>query len=92
MVEISDNEFKRLGLSFKNLFGRPLKLIDCQNLFCEVDKYSRVAHPEILSNCKKIKQKFSSQLRLPPQKYPPKWKLKIPQLNKVANTPEYRIA
>ena len=79
MVEISDNEFKRLGLSFKNLFGRPLKLIDCQNLFCEVDKYSRVAHPEILSSCKKIKQKFSPNLKLPPQKYPSKWNLQIPE-------------
>ena len=81
MVEISDNEFKRLGLSFKNLFGRPLKLIDCQNLFCEVDKYSRVAHPEISSNCKRIKQKFSPNLKLTPQQYPPKWNLKIPKLH-----------
>ena len=79
MVEISDNEFKRLGLDFKNLFGRPLKLIDCQNLFCEVDKYSRVAHPEISSSCKRIKQKFSPNLKAFSQKYPPKWKLKVPK-------------
>lgn len=85
MVEISDNEFKRLGLAFKNLFGRPLKLIDCQNLFCEVDKYSRVAHPEISSSCKRIKQKFSPNLKLPPQKYPPKWKLKIPKSHENLN-------
>ena len=85
MVEISDNEFKRLGLSFKNLFGRSLKLIDCQNLFCEVDKYSRVAHPEISSSCKRIKQKFSPNLKLPPQKYPPKWNLKIPKLHRSLN-------
>ena len=34
-------------LDFQNLWGRRLQLIDCQNLFCEVDKYSRVypAHP-----------------------------------------------
>ena len=42
-----DFEFDRLGLDFKNLWGRKLQLIDCQNLFCEVDKYARVAHPEI---------------------------------------------
>lgn len=32
-----------LGLRFRSLAGRRLKLIDCQNLFCEVDKYARVA-------------------------------------------------
>ena len=41
------NEFERLNLEFKNLWGRNLQLIDCQNIFCEVDKYSRVAHPEL---------------------------------------------
>lgn len=79
MVEISKDEFKRLGLNFKNLFGRNLKLIDCQNLFCEVDKYSRVAHPEFSSNCKKIKQKFFLKSNKLPQKYPPKWNLKLPK-------------
>ncbi len=80
MTEIADYEFSRLGLHFKKLFGRSLKPIDCQNLFCEVDKYSRVAHPEILSNRKRIKQRFSLNLNPLPQKYPPKWNLKIPRL------------
>ena len=35
-----------LPVPFRDLGGRPLQLIDCQNLFCEVDKYARVAHPE----------------------------------------------
>ena len=26
--------------------GRRLQLINCQNLFCEVDKYARIVHPE----------------------------------------------
>ena len=53
-------EFERLGIEFKSLWGRPLQLIDCQNLFCEVDKYSRVHHPEITgsSGRTRIKQKF----------------------------------
>ena len=44
------------------LRGRPLQLIDCQNLFCEVDKYARVAHPDVagLSGRSRIKQKFSA--------------------------------
>ena len=40
-------EFERLGLHFRSLWGRKLQLIDCQNLFCEISKYSRVAYPSI---------------------------------------------
>jgi hypothetical protein len=47
MADLAPKEFERLGLEFKDLWGRPLQLIDCQNLFCEVDKYARVAHPEV---------------------------------------------
>src|SRR5258707_9985183 len=40
--------------------SRRLQLIDCQNLFCEVDKYARVAHPNIAGRTgrTRIKQKF----------------------------------
>ena len=81
MAEISNDEFKRLNLPFQNLFGRDLKPIDCQNIFCEVDKYSRVAFPEILSSRKKIKQKFNQKSKHLPQWYPPKWKLHLPKIN-----------
>lgn len=47
MTDRQEDEFSRLNLGFKNLWGRKLQLIDCQNLFCEVDKYSRIAHPNI---------------------------------------------
>ena len=59
-MERQDQEFSRLGLDFQSLWGRPLQLIDCQNLFCEVDKYSRVKHPEIIgiTGRKRIKQKY----------------------------------
>ena len=46
-TERQEQEFERLGLQFRSLWGRPLQLIDCQNLFCEVSKYARVMHPEI---------------------------------------------
>ena len=71
-------EFKRNHLNFKYLFGRQLQLIDCQNLFCEVDKYSRVVFPEITCNENrvKIKQIFKSNGDLPPLFLPPKWGLK----------------
>lgn len=75
VAERQSDEFARLGLQFRTLFGRRLQLIDCQNLFCEVDKYARVAHPEIMGRTgrTRIKQKFS-----PIQKpinfwFPPKW-------------------
>lgn len=77
-------EFDRLGIEFRTLWGRNLQLIDCQNLFCEVDKYSRVKHPEVMGVTQRtrIKQKFR-MTPLPIQYwYPPKWGLndRIPKL------------
>ena len=46
LTETQDDWFERLGLQFGGLFGRPLHLIDVQNLFCEVSKYTRVTHPQ----------------------------------------------
>ena len=65
------------GLKFKNLWGRPLQLIDCQNIFCEVDKYSRLAHPEIkgVNRRKKIKQRYTPNLNTIHYWFPPKWGL-----------------
>jgi len=76
MCDEQEENFQRLGLPFESLWGRPLQLIDCQNLFCEVDKYARVKHPEIMGRTgrSKIKQKFqptTTSLDLP--WYPPKW-------------------
>jgi hypothetical protein len=70
------------GLSFKTLFGRRLQPIDCQNLFCEISKYARVAHPEIkgLSGRSRIKQSFRQALDpLPPPMFPPRWNLRVPK-------------
>jgi 5-hmdU DNA kinase-like protein len=76
----ADDEFARLGLHFQDLWGRKLQLIDCQNLFCEVDKYARVMHPEFsgVSGRTRIKQKFVPTKRPCPQWYPPKWDLRVP--------------
>lgn len=79
MAERQDAEFSRLGLEFRDLFGRPLQLIDCQNLFCEVGKYSRVAYPQYSGSSKRtrIKQEFAPRGRasLPRPWFPPKWNL-----------------
>lgn len=70
-------EFERLGLKFQTLWGRPLQLIDCQNLFCEVDKYARVKHPEIAGATQRtrIKQKFRQTSSHISFWYPPKWEI-----------------
>ncbi len=76
-----EEEFNRLELNFKSLWGRRLQLIDCQNLFCEVDKYSRVAHPEYSgsSNRTRIKQKFQPSSLTPINyTFPRKWFLENP--------------
>jgi len=77
VAERQDDEFKRLGLTFQDLWGRKLQLIDCQNLFCEVDKYARVAHPEIIgiSGRNRIKQKFRALEKRIEFFYPPKWNI-----------------
>ena len=77
LADLQEKEFERLGLNFQTLWGRRLQLIDCQNLCCEVDKYARVAHPEILGRTgrKRIKQKFDPTSPSLELFYPPKWKL-----------------
>ena len=51
-------------------------MIDCQNLFCETDKYARVAHPDIrgLNDRIRIKQQYINRgLKKIDYFYPPKW-------------------
>lgn len=75
MVDTQEMHFNRLGLAFPGLFGRPLHLIDAQNLFCETDKYSRVRHPEIegISGRSRIKQKYRHRGPLPLPVFPRRW-------------------
>lgn len=77
MYENQDEEFKRLNLDFKKIGNRPLQLIDCQNIFCELDKYCRQALPELKSNRTKIKKKYVSKQDPIKYIYPPKWKIKV---------------
>lgn len=78
VAERQCEEFEKRGLRFKSLFGRELQLIDCQNLFCETDKYARVAHPDIcgVNDRKRIKQQYTNHnLEKIDFFYPPKWGL-----------------
>lgn len=76
-AESQEREFERLGLQFRTLCGRRLQLIDCQNLFCEVDKYARVAHPNVAgrNGRKRIKQRYRPKPSSIVLYLPPKWRL-----------------
>jgi hypothetical protein len=75
VADRQDIEFGSRGLQFERLADRRLQLVDCQNLFCEVDKYARVTHPEIpgLSGRTRIKQVFQPKLDPLTLWFPPKW-------------------
>jgi hypothetical protein len=75
MVDTREAQFARLEIRFRNLWGRNLQLIDCQNLFCEVGKYARSAHPEIagISGRTRIKQCFRPSSNKLDYFFPPKW-------------------
>ena len=80
MVDSQEEHFARLGLDWSGLFDRRLHAIDCQGLFCEIDKYSRAAFPELKSNRVRIKQEYRNPKPVGTLFYPPKWDIndKIP--------------
>jgi len=90
MVEQQEAHFERLGIDFEDLFGRRLHAIDCQGLFCETDKYSRVAFPALKSNRQRIKQTYTSNPEPLQLFYPPKWGLndRLPSIPAGGRQPE----
>lgn len=77
VTDRQEQEFERLGLEFRSLWGRHLQLIDCQNLFCEVSKYARLRHPEFKGVNKRTRIKQIYRPTEEPIKYwyPPKWRI-----------------
>lgn len=75
MVDHQQEEFTRLGYDFKGLRGRPLHAIDAQGLFCETDKYCRVAVPDLKSARTRIKSTFTENPQQIDLFFPPKWGL-----------------
>lgn len=75
VTERQEAEFERLDLRFRDLWGRRLQLIDCQNLFCEVSKYARLKHPEFkgIGKRSRIKQVYRRAAVPIEYWYPPKW-------------------
>lgn len=88
-----EHAFAAAGLAFQTLFGRRLQPIDCQNLFCEVSKYARLAHPDVkgLSSRTRIKQGFRRAAEpMPAPFFPPRWKLEIPSSPAILARPDAR--
>lgn len=87
VADRQNEEFAARGLTFKSLWGRPLQLIDCQNLFCEVDKYARVVHPDVTGHTGRvrIKQRFISKGLASRPWFPPKWGLN----DRIANRDQF---
>lgn len=74
MVDEQEQACESYGFTPPTLFGqRRLHAIDCQNLFCELDKYARVKFPELRSNRSRIKASFSPSAEPLDLFYPPKW-------------------
>jgi len=76
-AEIAIACLDRLELTLPSLWGRPLQLIDYQNLYCEVGKYARKAYPGILGTSarSRIKQRFRPISTPITARYPDKWGL-----------------
>lgn len=81
MADTQIDRFLERGLKPVQLFGRPLQLVDCQNLFCETDKYARVLHPSIVGVGKRlrIKQRFAAEGALSTPIFPAHWGIRIPE-------------
>jgi hypothetical protein len=75
MVEQQEHQFERLGLKFNGLWGRHLHAIDCQGLFCELDKYCREALPDLKSARQRIKAKYAGSRDPVTLFFPPKWEI-----------------
>jgi hypothetical protein len=89
VCERQGEAFRSAGIKFETLYGRPLQPIDCQNLFCEISKYARVAHPDIrgVTGRVRIKQLYRRAPTPPPRPiFPPRWGLHIPDDRPVATT------
>lgn len=75
VAEQQNEAFSQRGLDWNDLWGRPLQLIDAQNLFCEVDKYTREARPELSAFApgSRIKQRYTPASTPLSAWFPPKW-------------------
>ena len=70
-----EKEFADRSLDWSPLPGRKLQLIDVQNIFCEVDKYTRLAAPNLgqPTSSRRPKQNYRQDPKPLTAKFPDKW-------------------
>jgi hypothetical protein len=68
-TESAPQQFERLELTFRELWSRPLQLVDCQNLFSQTEKYLRAGRKP------RGRQVFTPTQGRIIHRYPPKWGL-----------------
>jgi len=92
--ERAEMELSDRGICFDDLWGRPLQLVDCQNLFCEVDKYARVAHPDIVGSGgrSRIKQRYTYNPEPLGYGFPEKWEINVPEPMRWGRNSKGRLA
>ena len=77
LANTQNQHFKRLGLAFSGLGPKklPMDVSDIEHTLCEVDKYCRVAHPQLKGKRTNITRSFEpSTLRsLPKPIFPSAW-------------------
>jgi alpha-glutamyl/putrescinyl thymine pyrophosphorylase clade 1 len=90
MVRRQQEEMSRRGFPFSGLWGRPLHAIDCQGLYCEVDKYCREALPALTSARKRIKARYVPHVEPITLFFPHKWGLndKLPAAPVLGGPPQ----
>jgi hypothetical protein len=76
MCDNQNAGFNRYARGFIPLGTRPLQLIDIQNLFCELDKYTRMV-PGMDEPGKRIKNTFEANPKPIDYFYPPKWDIRL---------------
>jgi 5-hmdU DNA kinase, helical domain len=74
-VDGQEGFLEHFGEQSVTLCRRRLHSIDAQNLFCECDKFSRIAHPQFTSARSKAPKKLQPLGPLPQPFFPPKWGL-----------------
>lgn len=78
MCDNQEAGFNRYARNFIPLGSRKLQLIDIQNIFCELDKYTRMV-PELGLDepGKRIKNTFEANPKPIEYFYPPKWNIQV---------------
>lgn len=89
ILEVCDAQekwFRVFGVDFTPIKGRRLQPIDCQNLFCEISKYSRVSHPHLAGVAARTRIKQSYRPNHEPLTaifYPPRWNAAPPGVDAI---------